>query len=95
MALIIRGKSTCALCGEVLEDGDDLFATTAFIENRDHPLWRFSDAAMHHACFLGWSDREVFVGEFNSFYRRHYRGTRFMHSDGRIEEREPRSRGPA
>ena len=31
MALIIRGKTSCALCGEVLDKDDDIVATTHFI----------------------------------------------------------------
>ena len=66
MALIIRGKSTCAICGKILADGDELVATTHFIPNEDDPLWRFSDAGMHYACFQEWEHREVFVSKYNS-----------------------------
>lgn len=95
MALILRGKSRCALCDEVLEEGEELFATSAFLSDEAHPLWRYSDAAMHLSCFRDWPDREAFVAEFNSFWAHHFRGMRFMHSDGTIEEREPQPRGTA
>jgi hypothetical protein len=88
MSLIIQGKSTCPLCGEVLEQGQELFAKSAFIEDRNHPLWRYLDAAMHQTCFLQWPERAAFISEFNGLFERHYRGIRFPHPDGTIEERE-------
>lgn len=66
MALVMRGKSTCPLCGKVLAEGDDIVGTTHFIADRNDPLWRFSDAAMHRACFEAWEHR----GEFEAKYQR-------------------------
>ena len=43
----------CALCGELLGDGE-IVATTHFIGDRNDPLWRFSDASMHYECFQRW-----------------------------------------
>lgn len=65
MALIILGKSKCPLCGDVIAKGDELVATSHFIESPSHPLWRYSDAAMHEVCFQRWEYREAFVAEFN------------------------------
>ena len=65
MALIIRGKTECSLCGTVLIDGDDLVATSNFIADEDDPLWRFSDSAMHRQCFLSWEHRQRFVDTYN------------------------------
>ena len=47
MAIIIRGKTCCALCDEVIYDADDIVATSHFVTDRNDPLWRFSDAAIH------------------------------------------------
>lgn len=91
MAIILRGRSRCALCDEVLAEGQLLFSTSAFLD-RDHPLWRYSDAAMHHSCFDAWPDRRSFIDSFNEFWSRNYRGMRFMHDDGSVEEREPEQR---
>ena len=66
MAMIFLGKSKCPLCGEVLESGQELVATTHFIESPEHPLWRFSDAAMHYTCFQLWEHREPFVAKYNA-----------------------------
>lgn len=65
MALILLGKTECAICGEVLKDGDLLVATSAFLVDQDDPLWRFSDAAMHQICFLEWDQRRGFVEKYN------------------------------
>ena len=65
MALIFRGTSKCALCDGVLEADDAIVATSHFIADRQNPLWRFSDAAMHKTCFLNWDQRQSFVDLFN------------------------------
>ena len=65
MALIFLGKTECALCGSVLNEGDDIFATSHFISDRKDPLWRYSDAGMHQACFLAWDHRRAFIEKYN------------------------------
>jgi hypothetical protein len=65
MALILLGKTECSLCGGVLKEDDDIVATTAFINDRDDPLWPFSDSGMHKACFLAWDQRSKFVKKYN------------------------------
>ena len=45
---------------------------------------------MHQRCCLEWSGRVTFVATFNDYFDRHYRGIRYMHPDGTLEEREPR-----
>ncbi|MGE0132364.1 MAG: hypothetical protein AB7U82_30140 [Blastocatellales bacterium] len=65
MALIFRGKTKCALCDTVLKSDDRIVATSHFIADRKHPLWRFSDAAMHKTCFLDWEQRQAFIDLFN------------------------------
>ena len=65
MALVIRGKTTCSICGQVQRDGADLVATTHFIRDDAHPLWRYSDSAMHRACFLNWPQANAFRAAFN------------------------------
>lgn len=92
MALILPG-SRCALCEQVLEAADEVLATTAFIEDRDHPFWKYSDAAMHQRCFMAWPEREGFIACFNAYWDTGYRGIRHMCADGTIEDREPRPGG--
>jgi hypothetical protein len=65
MALIFRGKTKCALCDGVLKVDDAIVATSHFIADIQHPLYRFSDATMHKTCFLNWDQRQSFVDLFN------------------------------
>lgn len=64
MALITRRSTSCPLCGEGIGAHDDIVATSQFLES-GHPLFQFSDAAMHRGCFLAWKDRAEFVAAFN------------------------------
>jgi hypothetical protein len=57
MALILRGKTICPLCGNLIGEGDDVFATPAFLKST-HPLSSFSDAAFHAKCFAESEERE-------------------------------------
>ena len=68
MALVLRGKTRCALCKLVLGQDDELFTTSAFL-SRAHPLWRYSDAAMHLESFRDWSERDAFLVEARTCQR--------------------------
>jgi len=88
MALIIRGKSVCPICGQVLNENDRLVATQHFIADQEDPLWRYSDAGMHYACFQVWPSRELFVAKYNATLGSIVwgNGTRHhMSADGTIE----------
>lgn len=50
MAIIILGKSPCALCGEILRASDDVVALPAFSYGKADPLWVFNDAGLHNRC---------------------------------------------
>ena len=65
MALILRGKSKCALCDQVINKDDQVVATSHFIGDSLDPLWRFSGSPMHKQCFLEWDQRGLFVEKFN------------------------------
>ena len=52
MALIFLDRSICALCGNVLRKEDELVAFPPFEGNEHDPLYFFSDADFHAACFL-------------------------------------------
>jgi hypothetical protein len=87
MALVIRGKSTCAVCGEVLQKEDRVVATSHFIGDSKDPLFRFSDAAFHQKCFDRWKEKEEFVRRFNSVATKSPFGNglrHFMGDDGAI-----------
>jgi hypothetical protein len=87
MALILPGKTRCAICDVVLDDDADLVSTSHFIAERGHRLWSFSDAAMHRRCFLAWEHRAEFIELYNNTVGTQIwgDGTRHhMHPDGSI-----------
>jgi hypothetical protein len=89
VALIFRGKSECALCGQVIQQDDEIIATSHFIADENDPLWRYSDAPFHKVCFLKWDKREEFVRRYNDTVGRIIwgNGTRHhMNEDGGIDE---------
>lgn len=51
MALIIRGKTECSLCGRVISESDDVTAFSAFVSNEADELYPFNDASFHKKCF--------------------------------------------
>ncbi|HLG17589.1 MAG TPA: hypothetical protein VJH03_24305 [Blastocatellia bacterium] len=65
MAVIVRGKSACSVCGKVIEERDQIVATSQFIQDKADPLWPFSNTAIHKRCFLGWKLRSEFVDRYN------------------------------
>ena len=50
MAIVLSGKSTCLICGKVLELEDEIKGFPAFLK-RTHRLYRYSDSAMHRSCY--------------------------------------------
>ena len=68
MALIAIGKTKCSLCDVALKADDAIVATSHFIAESQHPLYRFSDAGMHKTCFLNWDQRQAFVDLFNQLF---------------------------
>src|SRR5215813_11649681 len=65
MAIVLRGKTKCSICDTVISDVDQIVATSHFISDRNDPLWRFSDSAMHRSCFANWPMRAEFVAKYN------------------------------
>jgi hypothetical protein len=89
MAIVIRGKTMCSLCDAILSDTDDIVMFPHFISVQTHPLWRFSDSAMHRSCFAGWPQAESFRAAFNEMWSKQMpRHPREMTADGSIIERD-------
>lgn len=59
MAIIIRGKSKCPLCNQILEEHEKITAYTAFLPNT-HRLGKYSDGAFHSSCWEKCPDKEEF-----------------------------------
>ena len=66
MALLALGRSLCSICGEVLQPGQVIVATTHFIGDPADHLWRFSDSGMHAECFAGWAHRDEFASRYHA-----------------------------
>jgi hypothetical protein len=66
VAIILRGKTQCSICGIVIQEQEPIVSTSHFIGEQGDPLWRFSDSAMHKSCFLDWPLRERFIARFNA-----------------------------
>lgn len=57
MALIILGSTECALCGKVLQEGDEVTSLSP-IADKQHPLYQYFDAGLHKQCFENWDKKE-------------------------------------
>jgi len=50
MALLVRGRTRCVVCDEVVEESDEVVGLPAFVRDRTSELFRFSDGVIHAAC---------------------------------------------
>jgi hypothetical protein len=66
MALIFPGKTQCPLCGNSLQQGDDIVSFPAFLP-AGHALAIFSDAGFHRSCYENDSRHE----EVSRLYQRY------------------------
>jgi len=57
MALIFLGTTECALCGKVLQEGDEITSLPP-IGDKQHPLYKYFDAGLHTKCFENWDKKE-------------------------------------
>jgi hypothetical protein len=60
MALVIRGKTICRICGKVIGKDDEVAAFPAFVGNQKDPFYRFNDGAFHQSCFEALPESEAF-----------------------------------
>jgi hypothetical protein len=98
MDRIASGRACCALCRDAIRPDEDAFETPAFLADDADPFWRYSDAAMHRACFLVWDRRKAFVARFNREARRLVAedgSWPHMTSEGALERRGPPRDEPA
>jgi len=59
MALCLRGKTQCSICGVVLQEGDDVVLHPHILP-LDHPLLCFSYSSIHRVCYQQWECHEYF-----------------------------------
>jgi hypothetical protein len=50
MAILLRGKTQCQICGEVIFDENDVILFPHFILNENDRLFSLSDSACHSCC---------------------------------------------
>src|SRR5262252_3033942 len=50
MAILVSGETLCAMCGKVIDRGDEAVLFPHFVLNERDPLYALSDAACHAAC---------------------------------------------
>ncbi|MEU7821652.1 hypothetical protein [Catellatospora sp. NPDC049133] len=53
MALLISGKTPCAVCGEVIHAQDEVVMFPPGLFDPRSGLHRFNDASAHHRCLAG------------------------------------------
>ncbi|MDQ2911345.1 MAG: hypothetical protein M3R39_10100 [Actinomycetota bacterium] len=59
MALVTRGSTPCAICGQILLEGDEVVGLPHFAADASDPHWRYSDAAFHVACWTDLPERQA------------------------------------
>ena len=57
MALLFLGSTTCALCGQLLLDIDDVAGLPPLADTQ-HYLHKYFDAGFHASCFANWAEKE-------------------------------------
>jgi hypothetical protein len=69
MAIVVGGKADCAICGQLIDvAAGEHDGFPHFIQDPDHPLWRFSDNVMHRGCFLAWEHRDSFRQAYDTLW---------------------------
>jgi hypothetical protein len=68
MVITISKKTTCALCGEILDSSPASVGFPAFVP-KGHKFAAFSDSAFHQACFQRWEHHAEFEQLFRDYQR--------------------------
>ncbi len=67
MPLIRFGVTLCLLCEQPINSPEDCIAFPHFIEDKQDPLWPYSDAAFHKQCFDAWQRKSEFLRRLRAF----------------------------
>lgn len=68
MAIIMEGKTPCAICGET-DLNRPFTATSGCAFPPSDELWRFCDAPLHLDCLAGWDQRVRFSRAYFDMWR--------------------------
>ena len=77
MALIFRGSSLCAVCGEVLAEGDEIVGLPHFAPGQDDPHWQYTDAGLHASCWADLPERPAIESRIIELDKQHGYPPRF------------------
>jgi hypothetical protein len=77
VALIIRGSTRCAACGEVIEQGDEAWGLPHFTDEPSDPHYGFTDAGFHFACFDQLPERNEIIQRIHALDAEHGHAARF------------------
>jgi len=58
MALLVRGKTRCQICGQIIKEDEPAVGFPAFLK-KTHPLSRYSEGIFHQYCFDACPDKHA------------------------------------
>jgi hypothetical protein len=70
MAILLRGKTRCPICGNLIEEGDEAVLFPHFVLNEKDPLYALSDAACHRACVNADALGQAMLAAADEYYKR-------------------------
>jgi hypothetical protein len=70
MALLVLGKTPCALTGKMLQKEDYFVCFPHFISGENDPLWWYSDSCMLRDAFDAWKHHDEFLAQWADFEQR-------------------------
>jgi hypothetical protein len=69
MAILLRGKTRCPICGNVIEEGHEAVLFPHFILNEKNPLYALSDRACHSACVNADALGQAMLAAADGYYK--------------------------
>jgi DNA-directed RNA polymerase subunit N (RpoN/RPB10) len=67
MAIVILGKTRCALCGDLLLEGEDVVSFPPLFCNQRDPAWVLNDAGVHRSCLVEQDLSDRALGKLREF----------------------------
>jgi hypothetical protein len=70
MSILLRGKTRCPICGNVIEEEDEAVLFPHIILNEKDPLYALSDAACHSTCVNRDALGQAMLAAVDEYYKR-------------------------
>ncbi len=89
-------STRCALCHAAFRAGEEVIELPDFVASETHPLYPYSGARVHRACYLFWDRRKAFAAAYNRVARRLGEADGFylhLTAEGDLEPRPVRQPG--